>query len=153
LRGEEDTVSDLDCLLPGLFAAGDAGDLDAFGRYLHDDVVVHAPAGLSTVGLESERDSWRRAKLAMPDLNHEFIDVVSAAGVVAARVVVTGTMRGSYGGLTADGRFFSADQAVFAHVRDGKIAELWEIVDVASLSEQLGQQARDEANSDGRTPN
>jgi hypothetical protein len=42
---------------------------------------------------------------------------------------------------------------VFAHVRDGKIAELWEIVDVASLSEQLGQQARDEANSDGRTPN
>ena len=32
-------------LLIRLFAAGDAGDLDAFDQYLHDDVVVHAPAG------------------------------------------------------------------------------------------------------------
>ena len=31
-------------------------------------VVVHAPAGLSTVGLESERESWRKAKSAMPTL-------------------------------------------------------------------------------------
>jgi len=131
-------VSDLDGLLPGLFAAGDAGDLDAFDQYLHDDVVVHAPAGLSTVGLESERESWRKAKLAMPDLHHEFIDVLSRPGVVAARTVLTGTMVGSYGGLSADGRSFKVDQAVFAHVRDGKIAELWEIVDVASLREQLG---------------
>lgn len=34
------------------------------------------------------------------------------------------------------------DQAVFAHIRDGKIAELWEIVDVASLREQLGESGR-----------
>jgi len=131
-------MSDLDGLLPGLFAAGDAGNLAAFDQYLHDDVVVHAPAGLSTVGLESERESWRRAKLAMPDLHHEFIDVLSRSGVVAARAVVTGTMVGSYGGLSAKGRPFKVDQAVFAHVRDGKISELWEIVDVASLREQLG---------------
>ena len=132
-------MSDLDSLLTGLFAAGDAGDLDSFDRYLQEDVVVHAPAGLSTVGLESERESWRRAKLAMPDIHHEFIDVLSGPGVVAARTVVTGTMHGSYGALTAEGRSFKVDQAVFAHVRDHKIAELWEIVDVASLREQLGE--------------
>jgi predicted ester cyclase len=130
-------VTDLEGLLPALFAAGDAGDSDSFARYLQEDVVVHAPAGLSTVGLESERESWRKAKLAMPDLKHEFIDILSGPGVVAARTVVTGTMRGSYGGLSAEGRPFKADQAVFAHVRDGKIAELWEIVDMASLREQL----------------
>lgn len=28
-------MSDLDCLLTGLFAAGDAGYLDSFDRYLH----------------------------------------------------------------------------------------------------------------------
>jgi predicted ester cyclase len=134
-------VSALEGLLTGLFAAGDAGDLDAFDRYLRDDVVVHAPAGLSTVGLESERESWRKVKQAIPDLDHEFIDVLSGPGVVVTRAVVTGTMCGSYGGLFADGRSFKVDQAVFAYVRDDKIAELWEIVDVASLREQLEEPA------------
>jgi len=31
------------------------------------------------------------------------------------------------------------DQAVFAHVRDGKITELWEIVDTGALRDQLGE--------------
>jgi predicted ester cyclase len=126
-------------LLESLFAAGDAGDIAAFDRYLHEDVVVHAPAGLSTVGLENERESWRKAKSTMPDLHHEFIEVVETAGILAARTVVTGTLRGSYGAFSAQGRPFKIDQAVFAHVKDGKIFELWEIVDTATLSEQLGE--------------
>lgn len=124
-------------LLESLFAAGDAGELDAFGRYLHEDVVVHAPAGLSTVGIESEKESWRRAKAAMTDLHHEFMDVLTTASCEAARAVVSGTMRGAYGGLSAEGRRFATDQAVFARVRDGKIGELWEIVDVAAIKAQL----------------
>ena len=129
-------------LITALFAAGDAGDLEAFDQYLHDDVVVHAPAGLSTVGLESERESWRKAKSAMPDIHHELIDVFSGPAGEAARAVVTGTMYGSYGGLSAEGRAFKIDQAVFAHIRDGKIVELWEIVDTALLREQLGEPDR-----------
>lgn len=124
-------------LLESLFAAGDAGDVDSFGRYLHEDVAVHAPAGLSTVGIESEKESWRKAKSAMPDLHHEFMDVLVTPGSEAARTVVSGTMSGTYGGLTADGRPFRTDQAVFARIRDGKISELWEIVDVASIERQL----------------
>jgi predicted ester cyclase len=126
-------------LLARLFAAGDAGDLDAFDQYLHDDVIVHAPAGLSTAGLASERESWRKARSAMPDLHHQFMDVFSTPTAEAARCIVTGTLRGSYGGFTSAGRSFRVDQAVFAHVKDGKITELWEIIDTAVLHEQLGQ--------------
>lgn len=129
-------------LIVALFAAGDAGDLDAFDRYLHEDVVVHAPSGLSTVGLESERESWRKAKSAIPDLCHEFIDVFSNPTAEAARAIVTGTMYGSYGGFSSEGRSFKVDQAVFAHIRDGKIVELWEIVDTGVLREQLGEAHR-----------
>ncbi len=64
-------------LLARLFAAGDAGDLDAFVQFLHDDIVVPAPAGLSTRGLDSEKESWRRARAAMPGLHHEFVDVLT----------------------------------------------------------------------------
>jgi predicted ester cyclase len=129
-------------LLVRLFTAGDAGELDRFGHYLHDDVVVHAPGGLSTVGLESERESWRKARSAMPDLDHQFIDVFSSPTAEAARCVVTGTMRGAYGGFSSEGRSFRVVQALFAHVRDGKIEELWEIVDTAVLREQLGEAGR-----------
>jgi len=122
-----------------LFATGDAGDVDSFGLYLHDDVVVHAPAGLSTVGIESEKDSWRKAKSAIPNLHHEFMEVLTTSSREAARIVVSGTMRGTYGGLTSDGRRFITDQAVFARVHDGKISELWEIVDVATIKDQLAQ--------------
>jgi predicted ester cyclase len=126
-------------VISALLAAGDADDVEAFDRYLHDDVVVHAPAGLSTVGLEAERESWRRAKAAMPNLNHEVLEVFTGPSGEAARVVVTGTMSGSYGGFTAEARPFTVDQAVIVHLRDGKIAELWEILDTAVLSLQLGK--------------
>jgi predicted ester cyclase len=124
-------------LLESVFAAGDVGNVDAFGQFMHDDVVVHAPAGLSTRGLDSEKESWRNAVSAMKGLHHEFVDVLVTPSLEAARTVVTGTFSGTYGGLSAQGQEFRIDQAVFAHIRDGKIAELWEIVDVDSLREQL----------------
>jgi predicted ester cyclase len=73
----------------------------------------------------------------MPDLHHEFMEVLTTSSREAARTVVSGTMRGAYAGLTAEGRRFSTDQAVFARVRDGKISELWEIVDVSAIKDQL----------------
>ena len=124
-------------LLQLLFAAGDAGNVDSFGLYLHEDVVVHAPAGLSTVGIEGEKQSWRQAKSAIPDLHHEFMEVLTTSSHEAARTVVSGTMYGTYGGLSGEGRPFSTDQAVFASVRNGKISEIWEIVDISAIRDQL----------------
>jgi predicted ester cyclase len=130
-------VSDIKSLLPELLSAGDSGLVGSFDQFMHDDVVVHAPAGLSTVGLENEKESWRKAKATMPDIHHEVLVVVAEAPFVAAKCVVSGTLRGSYGTFTAEGRSFKVDQALFAHVRDGKIDELWEIVDTATANEQL----------------
>ncbi len=124
-------------LLEQLLMSGDAGDLDRFPALMHPDVVVHAPFGLSSVGLEAERDSWRRAKAAMPDLRHECQAVICQDSHEAARCVVSGTLTGEYGGFRARAAPFRVDQGVFARVRDGKIVELWEIVDTASLVRQL----------------
>lgn len=127
-----------DSLLERWFAAGDAGDLDAFDDLLHPDVVVHAPMGLSTEGREAEKAVWRDALVAMPDIRHDIQEVIASGSTIAARVVVTGTLEGDFGGIIANGRSFTIDQAVFANVRDGKIVEAWEIVDTASLMRQLG---------------
>lgn len=73
----------------------------------------------------------------MPDLHHEIKDVLKSPSLEAVRAVVSGTLQGAYGGLTAEGRRFTTDQAVFARVRDGKISDVWEIVDVSAIEDQL----------------
>lgn len=117
--------------------AGDAGDLDAFDSLFHPDAVVHAPLGLSTTSVEEEKSVWRDAIEAMPGIRHDVQEVVVDGDVEMARVVVSGAMASEFGGLVGTGRAFRIDQAVIAHVRDGKIAEAWEIADIASLKEQI----------------
>lgn len=114
-------------------AAGDSGDVDAFDDLLHRDVVVHAPRGLSTQDREAEKQVWREALAAMPDLRHEVQEVLSDGDVEMARVVVTGTLHQEFAGVPAGGRPFRLDQAVICHLVDGRIAEAWEIADVGSL--------------------
>jgi predicted ester cyclase len=118
-------------------AAGDAGDLDAFDHLLHADVVIHAPLGLSTDSAEAEKQVWREALRAMPDLRHEVQEVVVEGEVEMARVIVTGTMQATFGGIAGSGRSFRIDQAVITHLRDGKVQEAWEIADIAALRAQV----------------
>jgi steroid delta-isomerase-like uncharacterized protein len=118
-------------------AAGDSGDVDAFDDLLHGDVVVHAPRGLSTQDLESEKQVWRDAVAAMPDLRHEVQEVVVQGNVEMARVVVTGTLRHDFAGIPGSGRTFRIDQAVICHLDGGMVAEAWEIADVGSLVDQV----------------
>jgi predicted ester cyclase len=121
-------------------AAGDAGELDVFDHLLHPDAVVHAPAGLSTMGAEEEKTVWRKAKAAIRDLQHEVQEVVSDGAVEMARVVVTGTLTSQFGGLQGTGQRFRIDQAVIVHLRDGKITEAWEIADMAALAAQVSRE-------------
>ena len=119
-------------------AAGDSGDLDAFDTLLHSDAVIHAPLGLSTTSSQAEKAVWMDALAAMPDLRHDVQEVVVDGDVEMARVVVTGTMAAGFAGVEGSGRSFRIDQAVITHLRDGKVAEAWEIADIAALREQVG---------------
>jgi ketosteroid isomerase-like protein len=118
-------------------AAGDAGDVDAFDRLLHPDAIIHAPAGLSTANVEEEKAVWRDALAAMPDLRHDVQEVLVDGDVEMARVVVTATLSMPFGGVEGTGRSFRIDQAVITHLRDGKVAEAWEIADIAALRAQV----------------
>ena len=119
-------------------AAGDRGDLDAFDDLLHPDAMIHAPAGLSTHSTEAEKQVWREALSAMPDLRHDVQEVVVDGDVEMARVIVTGTIRAPFGGVARSGRSFRIDQAVITHLRNGKIVEAWEIADMAAVRQQVG---------------
>jgi steroid delta-isomerase-like uncharacterized protein len=117
-------------------AAGDSGDVEAFDDLLHPDVVVHAPRGLSTYDRDSEKQVWRDAVTAMPDLRHDIQEVLAQGNVEMARVIVCGTLRHDFAGVPGGGRTVRMDQAVIVHLEDGKIAEAWEIADVGSLDDR-----------------
>ena len=132
-----DSTEQNERLLRAWLAAGDRGDVDEFDHYLHPEVVVHAPLGLSTRGIEAEKAVWADAKQAMPDIRHDVQETIGSPSRAVARVVVTGTLDGDFAGISAAGKTFEIDQVVFAHLRDGLIVEAWEIVDSASLLRQL----------------
>lgn len=118
-------------------AAGDAGDLDSFDELLHPDSVIHAPSGLSTTSADEEKTVWKDALAAMPDLRHDVQEVLVDGDVEMARVVVTGTLTAAFAGVAGTGRSFRIDQAVIVHLRDGRVAEAWEIADIAALHAQV----------------
>jgi predicted ester cyclase len=118
-------------------AAGDAGELEAFDDLLQPDAVIHAPRGLSTASAAEEKAVWKDALSAMPDLRHAVQEVVVDGDVEMARVVVTGTVMQGFAGVEGTGRSFRIDQAVIVHLRDGKVAEAWEIADIAALEAQV----------------
>jgi ketosteroid isomerase-like protein len=120
-------------------AAGDAGDFEAFDELLQPDAVVHAPGDLSSTSRDAEKAVWRDALAAMPDLRHDVQEVVVDGDVEMARVIVTGTMATDFGGVTGTGRSFAIDQAVIVHLRDGKVAEAWEIADVGAIRDQVAE--------------
>jgi predicted ester cyclase len=120
-------------------AAGDAGDLDAFDELLHPEAIIHAPLGLSSSSADEEKAVWRDALTAMPDLRHEVQEVVVDGDVEMARVVVTGTLTATFGGIEGTGRHFRIDQAVITHLRDGRVVEAWEIADIAAIRAQVAE--------------
>jgi ketosteroid isomerase-like protein len=133
----EDMVEFRETIISRWLAAGDAGDVDAFDDLLLPDAVIHAPRGLSTTSREAEKAVWQAALVAMPDLRHDLQEVLVGADVEMARVVVTGTLAETFGGVEGGGRSFRMDQAVIVHLRDGRIAEAWEIADVGVLERQV----------------
>lgn len=130
-------MSEWKLLLQGYLAAGDAGKLDELSNYLHEDVIVHDPGGQTTIGLNHEKETWRRARKAMPGLRHEIMEVVGEGAVLAARVELSGTLVSKFAGSSGNGQKFIIDQAIFMHVRKGKGEEIWAIVDSVNFRKQV----------------
>ncbi len=117
--------------------AVDAGDIDGFSKYLHQDMKLHV-GGVTHDGLDAvKKISWPILE-AFPDVKHTIREVVREGNTLAAHVVFTATHQGRWLGTPATGNALRFDQALLAHARDGKIAEIWEVVDSATMMQQIG---------------
>ena len=110
-------------------------NLEAVDDLLAPDAVDHT---FGSQGLEAYKQFFSTVHRAFPDMHVEVHDMISEGDLVAARVTYSGTHQGEFVGVPATGRRVEVSGVDFLRMRDGRQAEHWGGVDMASLLQQLG---------------
>jgi predicted ester cyclase len=92
----------------------------------------------SVIGLY-KRDPLVRLRLAgLPDFSVQIKHQVAEGDKVATLKTFSGTHEGEFMGIPPTGSRVSFDVFDLLRVRDGKVVEHWNVVDMAGLLQQLG---------------
>jgi predicted ester cyclase len=102
------------------------------------DVLFHAPVPTGATGAQALKQVWPVLLRAFPDLHVTVEDLIEEGDKVVCRNTVTGTHQGEYMGLTPTGKSVTYNEIFICRFANGRIAEIWGVVDVFSLMKQLG---------------
>lgn len=89
-------------------------------------------------GLEGFKQAFLGFREAFPDVGFALEDIIAEGDKVVYRGTASGTHNGTFLGIPATGRSFSAAEVHIVRVVDGKIVERWGLFDMASMLQQLG---------------
>jgi predicted ester cyclase len=102
--------------------------------------IAHAPDSIQTATLDSH--AWVEFLgvflEGFPDLHLQVQDSAADEGMVAQRILFTGTHTGSFRGLPPTNRRVHFSGLEINRMVDGKVAEHWFHMDAVTLFEQLG---------------
>jgi len=127
------TGDDLADLYRAYIACLNRQDWAALGQFVHDDVAHNArPLGLAGYRAMLERD-FRE----IPDLQFNIELLISAPPSIAARLKFDCTPVGTFLGLAVNGRRVSFCENVFYEFREGRIRQVWSVIDKAAIEAQL----------------
>jgi predicted ester cyclase len=112
-------------------------DDDAVDELLAVDFSFRGSLGDEVVG----RDGWRayrdRLRAAVPDFHNEIVDLISAPGRAAARLVFRGHHRGVLLGRLGRGERIEYTGAAFFHCSRDHLVAAWVIGDLDGLGRQI----------------
>ncbi|WP_217144929.1 ester cyclase [Streptomyces sp. AC627_RSS907] len=125
-----------------LHDAVNTGDTEVISKAIDEvvapDVLFHAPVPTGATGVQALKQVWTVLLRAFPDLHVAAEDVIPAGDKVVSRNTVTGTHLGEYRGLPPTGTSVRYNEIFVFRFADGRIAEIWGVVDVFSQLRQLG---------------
>jgi predicted ester cyclase len=115
------------------------GDEAVFDASIHADFVDHSrPPGIAE-GPEGVRQQFDGFRGAFDGFRATILHQVAEGDLVVTRKVFHGTHTGPFLGLAPTGRDVEIMVIDMVRVRDDRIAEHWNVVDVFGLLAQLGQ--------------
>jgi steroid delta-isomerase-like uncharacterized protein len=121
--------------------AVNAGTMAEVGpQILAPDFVRHdlAQAFPEFTGAGGVTDLVSLLRGAIPDYHQEIVDIFSVGDRVAMRWVARGTHRGKLLGAPPTGHAIDVNGINLYRIADGRIAEVWQLTDLAGLLRQLG---------------
>jgi steroid delta-isomerase-like uncharacterized protein len=108
-------------------------DWENLGRFVQDDV-RHNSASL---GLNGYRRMLEDNFEQIPDLFFDIQILVAQPPNVAARLCFDVTPKGEFLGLPVNGQKVAFAENVFYEFREGRIQEVWSVIDKAVIENQL----------------
>lgn len=127
------TEPDLATLYRAYIACLNRQDWPRLGDYVHGEVIHNA----RRFGLAGYRAMLERDFAEIPDLSFHIALLLCDPPHVAARLWFDCTPKGAFLGLPVNGRRVSFAEHVIYAFRDGRIAEVWSLIDKAAIEAQL----------------
>ena len=127
------TRDDLADLYRGYIACLNQQDWPALGQFVHEGVAHNA----RQIGLPGYRAMLEQDFREIPDLRFNIALLISDPPNIAARLKFDCTPAGTFLALPVNGRRVSFSENVFYELRDGKIWQVWSVIDKAAIEAQL----------------
>ena len=111
----------------------------AVDEFLAPDYVEHNLAHPDETGnLQSTKQMIASFISAFPDCYVTYDDVFAEGDRVAVRLTCRATRKGEFAGIAPTGKEVTFMGISIARIAEGKIAEMWEIIDFPGLMKQIG---------------
>ena len=114
------------------------GNLDASGKYFHDDMVEQVPLPGQGPGIDGLKTVLRGFASAFPDMRWTVEEQIAEGDKVVTRFEWTGTHRGPFLGVPATSRPVKVWGIVIDRVQNGKINDTRIIMDTMGMLMQMG---------------
>lgn len=125
--------SDLRDVYRGYIACLNQQDWDALGQFVDNEVHYNG----QRVGLSGYREMLERDYRQIPDLQFNIRLLIAESDHIAARLDFDCTPIGDFLGLPVNGRRVRFSENVFYRLREGRIVEVWSVIDKAGVEAQL----------------
>ncbi|UUD64591.1 ester cyclase [Pseudomonas seleniipraecipitans] len=112
-------------------------DWPGLGEFVHDDVVHNG----RRLGLSGYREMLERDFQDIPDLRFIVRLLTCEESMIASRLDFHCSPKGRFLDLPVNGRKVAFSENVFYAFCDGKIAEVWSVVDKAAIEVQLNSRS------------
>ena len=124
----------------GIFESSvNKGDPSAADALFAPNFVDHPPWPGHTPDLAGFKAGLAEMRQSFPDLNVRVERTVAQGDLLTVHFRISGTQLGSFMGAPASGKTFNVEMIDINRLSDGRIAEHWGVMDVASMMAQLGQ--------------
>lgn len=127
------TGTELSIVYRGYIACLNAQDWPSLANFVHDQAVHNG----RKLGVSGYREMLEKDFRGIPDLRFDIQLLVADPPRIASRLQFNCSPKGTFLGLNVNGKKVAFTENVFYEFRDGKISEVWSVIDKATIEAQL----------------